>query len=62
MIVEVGFVTGISAATTPIGSPKAAILVASSRQSMPSVVTSRSQSATESALNRFLTRLSGTLP
>ena len=41
MIVEVGFVTGTKAATTPIGSPKAAILVASSRHNIPSVVMSR---------------------
>ena len=49
MIVEVGFVTGISAATTPIGSPIAQILVASSRHSTPKVVTSRSQSAIDKA-------------
>ena len=62
MIVAVGFVTGISAATTPIGSPIAATFAASSRHSTPRARTFRSHSATDSALNRFLIRLSGTFP
>ena len=46
MTVEVGLVTGTSAATTPIGSPMAATREASSRHSTPRVRTLRSHSAT----------------
>ena len=62
MTVEVGLVTGISAATTPIGSPIATTLVVSSRHSTPSVRTLRSQSDTAIVLNRFLSVLSAAFP
>ena len=54
--------TGMIAATTPIGSPIAMILVVSSFHNTPSVRTLRSQSATPKALNRFFSSLSSVLP
>ena len=62
MTVDVGLVTGMSAATTPMGSPIATTLVTSSFQSTPTVRTLRNHSQTPSALNRFLYRLSSALP
>ena len=60
--VDVGFVTGMIPAITPIGAPTAAMRFGSSTHSTPSVLISSIACATNRALYRFLNTLSATTP
>ena len=60
--VDVGFVDGMTAATTPMGSAISTTRRTGSSRRMPTVRSGRMYSWTSTAANRFLRVLSGTLP
>ena len=62
MAVDVGFVDGTIAATTPNGSAISRIFRSSSRRMTPTVLSGRMNRCTSRAANRFFRTLSRTTP